>query len=254
MQHGRNARPFICCRLRCAKMPFADEPVGYTGRQFECGWSDRRQTAAEIADQIIGLAQRLGAIDPAYGRIRPDPGPRKFHPSDLGPIVDMDPAELAALIDNRGRFDPPKAPAPVGPGGFSLLYRNEVKGIDPSFVSLSVRAGRYGPGPQENRVGLRPDTKHEVWRDPECGLEVLDALLDTWNPEWACAYALVHGRSESGEADSHARPWLAWTLKPLEPRPNPPYVRPYPAPFPLDRAGLPAEVGAWRRGELSIWP
>jgi hypothetical protein len=235
-------------------MAFADEPVDYTGRRFECGWSDRQQTAGDVADQVIRLAKRLGTIDPAYGRICPDPGMRKFRAGDLGPIVEMPPAELIALIDDRGRFDPPKAPAPVSPGGFSLLYRNDLKGIDPSFVSLSVRAGRYGPGRAENRIGLRPDAKHELWRDIGRGIEVLDALIESWQPEWVCAYALVDVDSEDDEMESRARPWLAWTTKPLRPRPNPPYVRPYPAPFPLDDAGPPAEVRPWHGGELRIWP
>lgn len=235
-------------------MAFADEPVDYTGRRFECGWSDRGQTAAEIAAQITQLVRRLGAVDLAYGRISPDPGMRKLAPGDLGPIVDLDPAELVRLIDSRGRFDPPNAPAPVGPGGFSLLYRNDLKGIDPSFVSLSVRAGRYGPGAVENRIDLRPEAKHGLWRDIGRGTEVLDAMVEVWKPEWVCAYALVDFESDDGEVDSRARPWLAWTAGALRPRPNPPYIRPYPAPFPLDHAGPPTEVRPWHGGELRIWP
>jgi hypothetical protein len=235
-------------------MAFADEPVGYSGRRFECGWSGRQQTADEIADAVQQLARRLGTVDPAYGRIRPDPGPRKFRPGDLDPVVDMPVAELAELIERGGRFDPPGYPAPVSPEGFDLLYRNDLKGLDPSYISLSVRVGQYGPGRVENRVGLRPDAKHEVWLDPGRGVEVLDAMVETWSPEWACAYALVQFRSEENEIGSRARPWLAWTAKPLQPRPNPPYARPYPAPFPLDDAGPPAEVRAHNGGELRIWP
>jgi hypothetical protein len=235
-------------------MAFADEPVGYSGRRFECGWSARRQTAAEIADGVRQTARRLGKIDPAYGRIRPDPGPRKFRPADLGPILDMAGAELAELIERGGRVDPPAYPAPVSPEGFDLLYRNDLKGLDPSFVSLSVRAGQYGQGWTENRIGLRPEATHEVWRDTRQGIEILDAMIETWSPEWACAYALVRSRSEENETGSRARPWLAWTAKPLQPRPNPPYGRPYPAPFPLDDAGPPAEVRPWHGGELRIWP
>jgi hypothetical protein len=235
-------------------MAFMDSQVDYFGHRFECGWSDRPQTAADIADRVMLLARRLGAIDPAYGCIRPDPGMRKFGPGDLGPIIDMQPPELAGLIDRGGRFDPPKPPAPVSPTGFSVLYRNDLKGVDPSFLSLSVRAGRYGLGGMENRVELRPDTKHVVWQDLGRGIEVLDAMVEAWGPEWACAYALVEFDSEDGELESRARPWLAWMVQPLQPRPNPPYVRPYPAPFPLDHAGAPAEVRPWRGGELRIWP
>jgi hypothetical protein len=163
-------------------------------------------------------------------------------------------AELAELIERDGRFDPPGYPAPVSPEGFNLLYRNDLGGLDPSYVSLSVRAGQYGQGRVENRVELRPDTKHELWRDPERGVEILDAMVETWSPEWASAYALVRSRSEQNEVGARARPWLAWTAKPLQPRPNPPYGRPYPAPFPLDDAGPPNEIRAWRGGELCIWP
>jgi hypothetical protein len=166
----------------------------------------------------------------------------------------MTAAELTELIDRRGRFDPPQGPAPVSPAGYSLLYRNALKGVDPSFVWVSVRAGQYGEGPIENRVRVQPDTEHELWRHPERGLLVLDALVGALAPDWACAYALVDRLSDDGELHSRARPWLAWTTRPLRPRPNPPYARPYPAPFPLDDAGPPAELRHWHAGELSIWP
>ena len=187
-------------------MAFADEPVGYSGRRFECGWSGRSQTAADIADRVRGLAQLLGEIHPAWGRICPDPGMRKFRPGDLCPVVDMDRVELADLIDCDGRFDPPKPPAPVSPKGFSVTYRNDLKGLDPSFLSLSVRAGQYGGGWAENRVGLRPDAKHELWRDVGRGVEVLEAMVGAWDPEWASAYALVQFSSENNEMNSRALP------------------------------------------------
>jgi hypothetical protein len=236
-------------------MPFADEPTHYAGRSFQCGWSERRQTACDIADAVRRFALGLREIDPAYGRLRPDPGMRKVRAGDPGPIVDMAAAELADMIDRRGRFDLPNFPAPVGPTGYDLLYRNDLMGHDPSFLSVSIQAGEYGPGWVENRVRVRPDTEHQVWRDPERGLQILDVMLQVWKPEWVCAYASkVVLSSEDDEIRSRVRPWLAWTLKPLQPRPNPPYARPYPAPFPLDDAGPPDEVRAWRGGELCIWP
>ena len=235
-------------------MAFADEPTGYAGRKFECGWSERRQTAAPIADSLRRFASRLGEIDPAYGRLRPDPGMRKFRAGDLGPVVDMTTAELADLIDRRGRFDPPAFPAPVGPTGYNVLYRNDLMGEDPSFLALSVQAGEYGPHWVENRVRVNPDTEHQLWRDPERGLQLLDAMVQIWDPEWACAYSsTVVISPEHSEIRSRVRPWLAWTLRPLQARPNPPYARPYPAPFPLDEAGPPGEVKPWLGGELSIW-
>jgi hypothetical protein len=232
---------------------FADEDVGYAGRRFECGWPGRPQSAADIAGQVMQLAQRLGTIDPAY-LLRPDPGMRKFRPDDPGPIVDMKPAELADLIDRHGRFDPPQPPAPVGETGYTLLYRNDLKGTDPASLWVSIRAGVFGASSMENRVGIRPSNQHPLWRDPERGIDVLEAMVEAWNPLWICAYALVDLPSEDDEIKDRARPWLAWTAKPLKPRPNPPYARPYPAPFPLDDAGPPAEVRAWQGGELHIWP
>src|SRR6185312_15256152 len=145
-------------------------------------------------------------VDPAFGRLRPDPGMRKFRPGDLAEVVNMEPADLADLIDSRGRFDPPKPPAAVSQTGFNLLYRNDLKGLDPSFLSLSVRAGQYGPGRVENRVGLRPDTKHELWKDLDRGIEVLEALVETWDPDWASAYALI----DTDDDEIGSRPWLAW--------------------------------------------
>jgi hypothetical protein len=200
------------------------------------------------------LARRLGAIDPAYERLRPDPGMRKFEPGDFGPIVDMPTAKLEDLIDRYSRFDPPELPAPVGPMGYHLLYRNDLTGVDPSFLSVSARVGEYGGGRVENRIGIRPDNRHALWRDLERGIEALHTVIEIWNPLWACAYAVVDVRAVDGEVKSRVRPWLAWTARPLQPRPNPPYARPYPAPFPLDDAGPAAEVRSWQGGELKIWP
>jgi hypothetical protein len=157
-------------------------------------------------------------------------------------------AELTELIERRGRFDPPRRPAPVSPTGYDVLYRNDLKGLDPSFLSISVRAGGYGSG-AENRVRVWPERDHPLWREVERGVEVLDAMVECWDPEWACAYRFVPGQELP-----RVRPWLAWMAKPLQPRPSPPYRRPYPYPFPLDYAGPPAEVRAWHGGELQIWP
>jgi hypothetical protein len=234
-------------------MPFADEPAEY-GRDFECGWSQRPQSASDVAARVQELARRLGTIDPAYGRLRPSPGMRRFRPGDLGPIVEMETVELADLIDRRGRFDPPRCPAPVGPTGYSLLYRSDHMVRDPSLLTVAIRAGGYGAGWVENRVDVRPETEHPIWRNLELGAKVLDAMVEIWDPEWACAYGPPVERRPQDDEMSRARPWLAWTVKPLQPRPNPPYARPYPYPFPLDDAGPPAEVRPWRGGELRIWP
>lgn len=237
-------------------MTFAEEPVGFAGRRFECGWSERPQTAGDIAARVQDFARRLGLIDPASGRLRPDPGMRRFRPGDLGPIIEMTTAELGDLIDRRGRFDPPRFPTPVGPTGYRVLYRSDHLVRDPSSLTVSIRAGENGPGWRENRVDVRPDVEHPIWRDQELGIELMDAMVGVWKPEWACAYARTTELPppEGGEGRSHVRPWLAWTAKPLQPRPVPPFNRPYPSPFPLDDAGPPAKVRAWRGGELRIWP
>jgi hypothetical protein len=224
--------------------------VGYTGRRFECGWDDRRETAAELAHRLVWLAQRLGTIDPAYGRMRLDPGARKFRDGDPGPIATMQRTDLAALID-RDRFDPPSAPKPVSPQGFSLLFRNDLAGYDPSFAWLLVRAGRYGLEDSANRVRFQPESKHELWRDISRGVQVLDMLIESWEPQWACAYALAHDGRDTGQAGNRARPWLAWTAKPS---PDTRDAEPYPPPFPLDHAGLPAQTRPLRGGELCVWP
>ena len=236
-------------------MAFADEPVGYHARRFLCGWGARQQTGAEIADRLQQLERGFGKLDSEFGRIRPDPGMRRFRPGDRGPIVDMPLAELAELIERRGRFDLPKFPAPVGPIGYSLLYRNDVTGSDPGFLSVALDVGRHATGDLENQIDVRPDTEHPLWRDLGKGLEILDTLVEAWDPEWAHAYASVGvSTSETDERMERIRPWLAWTAQPREPGPNPPYSRPYPVPNLLVDAGPPAEVRAWRGGELQIWP
>lgn len=232
---------------------FADEDVGYAGRRFECGWPSMPQSASEIAARIQDLTQRLGGLEPAYGKLRPDPGMRAFKPGDLGSVLDMTNDELAGLIERKGRFDPPQYPAPVSPAGYDVLYRNDLKGTDPLFLWMSVRAGVDEPG-GDNRVGLRPEGSSDLWRTPERGIAVLDAMVEAWDPEWACAYALVDLPSEDDELRDRARPWLAWTARPLKARPTPPFGRPFPAPFPLEDAGPPAEVRPWHGGRLQIWP
>jgi hypothetical protein len=165
----------------------------------------------------------------------------------------METVELAALIDRLGRFDPPRYPAPVGPTGYDLLYISDHMLRNPSFLTVAIRAGGYGADWVENRVQANPDSEHPVWRNPELGAKILDAMVEIWDPEWACAYGPPVERRPEDEM-YRARPWLAWTAKPLRPRPNPPYGRPYPFPFPLDDAGLPAQVRPWHGGELCIWP
>jgi hypothetical protein len=234
-------------------MPFADEPTPYAGRRFICGWAERRQTAADIAARVLELASSLGAIDPEFGRFRPDPGMRRFHADDMGPVADMTKAELAALIERRGRFDPPQFPAPVSSEGYSILYRNDR--LDSSHLSVTVHAGAFEHGANENNIWVWPDSDHPLWRDPERGIQVLDAMVEIWSPEWAIAYARkIQPPVAILEGPSPVRPWLVWTAKPLESGSKPPYRRPYPHAFPLDDAGPPAEVRPWSGGELRIWP
>jgi hypothetical protein len=232
---------------------FADEPTTYSGRRFDCGWGERRETAADIAVRAQELAERLGTIDPAFRLIRPDPGMRKFRPGDAGPIVEMTAVELSDRIERRGRFDPPRYPAPVSSEGYSSMYRNDR--LDTSHLSVKVGAGASEPGANRNEIWVWPSVDHSVWRDPERGIEVLSAMVETWNAEWAVAFAHPK-KTPVGvlEGSSPLRPWLAWTAKPLKPRPNPPYRRPFPHGFPFDEAGQPANIRTWRGGELRIWP
>jgi hypothetical protein len=226
-------------------MTFADEPCHRSSRRFDCGWSVRRETAADIAARLQELARRLATIDPAYGLIRPDPGMRKFRPGDLGPILDMTSGELTDLIERRGRFDPPRFPAPVSPQGYDMMYRNDR--LDLSHLSVKVGAGGFGVGANRNEIWVWPDSDHAVWRNVERGTQVLDAMAECWDAEWASAY----GFKASNEG---IRPWLAWTAEPLRLEPVPPYIQPYPYPFALDNVPLPAEVRPWHGGELRIWP
>jgi hypothetical protein len=225
---------------------FANEPGHRASRQFECGWPFRPQTAEDIAIRVQELARRLGAIDPAFGQVRPDPGMRKFREGDLGAVIDMTPSELADLIERRGRFDPPKFPAAVSSQGYSMLYRNDR--LDFTHLSIGVGAGSCELGANRNRISISPDRDHPLWRNLDHGIQVIDAMAEGWGAQWASAYAW-RGRDEGG-----VRPWLAWTSEPLRLEPTPPYIQPYPYPFALDNVALPAEVRPWRGGELRIWP
>jgi hypothetical protein len=237
-------------------MAFADETAYYVNRHLVCGWGARAQSAIEMAARAQKFAQRLGAVDAAYERLRPDPGLRTYRPGDRGPIVEIETTVLADLIDRRGRFDLPPYPAPVGPHGYHVLYRSDHAKRHPSALSVSISAGQYGDGRAENQVEVSPELDHEIWRHPDLALQVFDAMADIWAPEWACAYAFMGEYPVPGEQPSkpRTRPWLAWTAKPMQPRPVPPFNRPFAYPFPLDQAGPPAEVSQWRGGELQFWP
>jgi hypothetical protein len=231
---------------------FAEE-TDHDGREFRCGWPLRAETAEEIAERIQRFARRLSEIEPRYGDLWPLFAPRRLRSDDPGPVLRLELAELAGLIDRKCRFDPPPPPAPVDPNGFVVTLAGHPDQWQGQVPGVSVWAGASQP-PSDNHVTLRLDYASSVWTDEALGRFVVRALADAWEAEWAAAYASIGWIDEEGWALSRHRPWLAWTAKPLHARPVPPYSRAYPYPMPFEDAGPPSETRQEHGGELQIWP
>ena len=159
------------------------------------------------------------------------------------------PAEdLAELIEERDRVSPPAFPCPVGPRGYHITLQGPSHRSQGGVAGFHAFVGARKPL-TDNTVTLDIWKESAVWRDQAQGVAILEALIDAWEPESAIAFAFLRWGEPMRE-----RPWLAWTAKPLHPRPVPPFGREYPYPWPLDDAGPPAESPQLRDGELQIWP
>jgi hypothetical protein len=230
---------------------FAEE-IDHDSREFICGWSLRAETAEQVAMRIHRFARRLAEIEPRCGDLWPLFAARRLRRDDPGPVLNLSLTELAGLIDRRCRLNPPPPPAPVDPEGFLVTLAGHPDQWSGLVPGLNIWAGASRP-PSENHVKLAADLESPLWRDEALGLFVLHALIDVWDAEWAAAYASIGWIDEEGWALGRDRPWLAWTAKPLQPRPVPPYSRAYPYPLPFEEAGPASEVRQAYGGELQVW-
>jgi hypothetical protein len=223
----------------------AEEGHGPPG--FQCGWGPRAETATEVARRVQALNAPLAEIEPAHREIWPLFAARAIRPgSDPGPVLDMAVEDLAAVIERKARFDPPRPPAPVGDTGYNLILSANRTGLDPLTVGISLHAGAYNTGHAWNGGRVDYHASHPIWRDPVLGLRVLGALIESLEPDWACAATVVDVGTDphvSYPEDRHGRSWFAWTAPGRE-TPE----------FWLRANGPPAEQREALGGVLRFWP
>lgn len=227
-----------------AEGPFA--PKHLNRRRFACGWGSRPESPKAIAERIQLLNTRIAEIEPAYGELWPLFAARAIRPGrDPGPVLAMTSEGLGEVIDRRARWDPPRWPAPVSSGGYSLIMAANRTGLDPLDIGLSVQAGRWGDWPNQVSLEFHPDAP--LLANVELGLQVLTALIEAMTPDRAYAYGYLPHNDDSR---AQRIPWLYWErsgeLEPLLPwQDNYDWV---------ERGGPPVQVRAERGGELKIWP
>jgi hypothetical protein len=170
----------------------------------------------------------------------------------------MEIVDLAAWIDKKCRFDPPRPPAPVSADGFSVPLGTLPKAPVERPSGASIRAG-VTKFAHDNHVELGFFNEAPIWRDQDLALAIMRVIADAWDAEavaaWAFATSSVDDIPDGGTVETRHRPWLAWTRRPLKPWPIvAPYYRPFPYPFPFEEAGPPLRVLADGDSKLEIWP
>lgn len=217
---------------------YVSESYGYLW-----GWPSRAESAGSIAARLQQMVRLLSEAEPAYGDLWPF-GVRRSNP---GPVLNLDPEDLALLIDQRARFDPPRRPAPVSEEGYHLSLANDRRGHDPLFARLYVDAGRYGDGGR-NAVEFHVQPNGPGWQNEGLMQRVLEGMVTVWDARWA---AVWHRWAD--EERVYQRPRLAWSAQPLASYPVPSYLRRYPFPFPFEQAPTTRVYHARLGGELEEW-
>jgi hypothetical protein len=211
-------------------------------RRFSAAWGPRAETPLELARRVKAMCGRLVETAPEHRDVWPLFAMRAIRPGvDPGPLLDIPDEDLAKLIDRKARFDPPQLPAPVGPEGYRMVLSANRAPPDPRSIGMSVSAGVYEEGVNENRVEVTYHLANPVWQDPSAGARVVEIIAETFSPEWVCVSAFIQSREERGKG--HRRPWIAWSAPASE---VPPYW--------TEHGGPPSEVRPAFGGELRIWP
>jgi hypothetical protein len=236
---------------------FADETDHYS-REFLCCWGLRPESAEDIARRAIAMGEGLERIAPRFGDLWPLLGMRAARSTDPGPISSMEVRDLAAWIDNKCRFDPPRPPAPVSPEGFWAAFGTRSRPPVELPSGAMIKAGIYRVG-LHNRMELDFRNEAPIWRDRDQALAVMHVIAEAWDAEvaaaWAFATSSVDDLVDGGSLETRHRPWLVWTRRPLTLQPiMPPYYRAFPYPFPFEEAGPPSEVRVDGESRLEIWP
>ncbi len=198
-------------------------------------WSARPESAEQIALRLQAFTRRLPDIEPSWAEIWPLFAARQSEFSKPH-LLQYTTDDLAALIDRRARFDPPRWPEPVNETGYDLILTVNRTGLDPLNISLAVHAGDRRPqGANQLQISLHRASP--VHGDLDRGCKLVCAMVQAFEPEWV--YANPPGPGESGPFV--VRPWLTWTAVD---RALPAYVQPIVAP---------ADVRNLCGGQLQIW-
>lgn len=218
----------------------------HSSRAFGCCWPERREDGLQVALRLRTLADRLLEIAPVAFHIWPLFDSRRPRPTDPGPVASMNVEDLGRLIERRGRFDPPRAPAPVSPEGYSFVL-SAYATVPPRTreeYGVFVRAGASNPR-FLNHVVIDPELDNPIWADADAALRLLDVMVEAFDATWAAVYG--HIPTDVG-ADS--RPWMTWTTE--SPPPAADAFKRWQAA--LDAFGPASEVRPHRGGQLSFWP
>lgn len=206
------------------------------------GWPSRAEGPDSIAARLQQMARLLADAEPAYGELWPF-GVRATAP---GPVLTLDPKDLARLIDRRARFDPPQTPAPVSPEGYHLSLVNDRRAPDPLYARLRVDAGSYRDVAR-NAVELQVQPNGPGWQDERLVRRLFDEVISIWDARWAVIW---HRRAD------YERVWqwprFVWAAEPLTAQPLP-YDSPYPFPFPFDDPPTSRTRHPQFGGELEAW-
>lgn len=221
-------------------------------RVFACTWPERPEDGRQVAERLHELSGRLLEIPALAFDIWPAFDVRAPRVTDPGPVRSMTVEDLGRLMERRGRFDPPRLPAPVGPEGYDIAFGGHASFPPTRAAELAVyiRIGRSRPR-SLNHAYVEPRLDSAIWSDPETSLRLLDSMIEVFEASWATAFGRIPSDPIPGAPGSICeRPWMIWSTEP-----------PPPASWELQnwqRAlsgfGPATEVRPHRGGRLSVWP
>jgi hypothetical protein len=180
------------------------DPEQFWRLHFRAEWSARPESAEQVASRIQLLTRRLSELEPTWGEIWPLFAARQSEFSRPH-VLQYALEELAALIDRRGRYDPPRWPAPVGETGYHLILTVNRTGLDPFDVGVTVHAGDVRPQPC-NALSIDLHRASPLVGDLRRGVALVCAMVEAFEPMWV--YAKLPGASADGPFV--VRPWLTW--------------------------------------------
>jgi hypothetical protein len=214
-----------------------------SGREIIACWrGGRAENAESIAVRLQTTVQRLASLGLEAVELRPWTERRVIRTSDPT-VTDLSIADLARLIDRKGRFDPPPLPAPVSAEGYSLLVSSTRPDDEVDRIRFTCHVAQLAPG-SDNYVRLNLHGRNPIWGDEARCREMLRGLIEAWAPERAA----IRTAGIFDHDAPHAwlrRYWMYWSKAEAESASFPE------CPPPVQ----PGEtVEPWLGGQLEIWP